>query len=275
MVPGRENSGAGFRAPIHRAPRLGAGRRPAAFSPPDPPRQTPAPGRAGMPAPLALLRRPHREERRRKQTPARRIDSIQFSRGIADGMVVFHHWMQLGGGSVSGLGVGCPLACYGAFGVGLFFVVGGLVMRHAMVPGRERATSFGVHRIVRLVPAYRFSMPLAAAVAGLSGKFALTRWTRPASPSRCSSSRTRISPGCLLAVPARAFPGCGGLRGVLPLLWPAGVGTWIGDRRVTPVASPGRGGIPGSPGRTGSRSRRGRGRPGTRRSRGGASCAPS
>lgn len=96
------------------------------------------------------------------------LEGVQYLRGIAAMMVVFHHARHEFGGAMS--------VIFGARGVEIFFVISGLVMMYSTRGGqlsagrplRERmgeAMLFWKRRIVRVVPLYWIALFLSAPLA--------------------------------------------------------------------------------------------------------------
>lgn len=96
------------------------------------------------------------------------LEGVQYLRGIAAMMVVFHHARHEFGGAM--------LVTFGARGVEIFFVISGLVMMYSTRGGqlatgrslRERmgeAMLFWKRRIVRVVPLYWIALFLSAPLA--------------------------------------------------------------------------------------------------------------
>ena len=97
---------------------------------------------------------------------AQLFEGIQYLRGIAAMMVVFHHARHEFGGAMS--------VTFGALGVEIFFVISGLVMMYstrAGMPGASQAWAdrwsetllFWKRRFVRVAPLYWFALLLSAA----------------------------------------------------------------------------------------------------------------
>jgi hypothetical protein len=105
------------------------------------------------------------------------LDGIQYLRGIAAMMVVFHHSRDEIGGAMS--------VTFGARGVEIFFVISGLVMMYSTQGGvlagghtfRERAAAsmlFWKRRFIRVAPLYWIALLLSAQFVY---RVDLTNWT--------------------------------------------------------------------------------------------------
>lgn len=98
--------------------------------------------------------------------PKRQIVWIQYLRGIAALMVVFHHSL--------GVGPGLPLHQhgleFGASGVALFFVLSGFVIFFSQGTKSDIRT-YTFHRIARVVPLYWFYLTGFAALCFASGSY--------------------------------------------------------------------------------------------------------
>ncbi len=94
--------------------------------------------------------------------PKRRtIEGIQYLRGIAAMMVVFHHVRYVFGDAVG-------WTTFGATGVDIFFVISGFIMAYMAPLSRFTAVErlydvrrFWLKRLVRIVPLYWVALPLA------------------------------------------------------------------------------------------------------------------
>jgi exopolysaccharide production protein ExoZ len=101
------------------------------------------------------------------------VESIQYLRGVAAMMVVFHHAAQALGPIRYGSWVE-----FGQFGVDVFFVISGFIIYLSVVQSQEGARAFLVKRIIRVVPLYwLFTLLLAAAVLTVPSLFKSTQLT--------------------------------------------------------------------------------------------------
>jgi exopolysaccharide production protein ExoZ len=98
--------------------------------------------------------------------PSPRLDgvlvSIQFLRGIAAMMVVWHHALEQMPGLKSGL-----FTNVGALGVDLFFVLSGLIMGVTAAGRATTPSQFVARRIIRIVPLY-WAVTLAITIGALA-----------------------------------------------------------------------------------------------------------
>lgn len=85
-----------------------------------------------------------------------KISSIQFFRGFAALLVVFHHIMQQFYGFERTNAIGDFFSDFGHFGVDIFFVISGFIMAYTL-HGREiTGIYFLKNRLIRILPAYYF-----------------------------------------------------------------------------------------------------------------------
>lgn len=80
--------------------------------------------------------------------------SVQYLRGLAAWMVVFHHYMQILFDFESTLFIAKMFSWYGGMGVEIFFVVSGIVMHRTATGRGYTASEFYRNRLIRIVPAY-------------------------------------------------------------------------------------------------------------------------
>jgi exopolysaccharide production protein ExoZ len=97
---------------------------------------------------------------RRPSPGSQVILPIQYLRGFAASMVVWHH----AAGQISGMSAQVPWA-FGTSGVDLFFVISGFIMVVTTSGGRVTPVEFWRRRIVRVVPLYWLLTLLMVAVA--------------------------------------------------------------------------------------------------------------
>ena len=93
--------------------------------------------------------------------PHRNFEYIQFLRGLAACMVVFHHlcWVFNHYRPGSRITAFHKLADVGAGGVDIFFCISGFVITYAarnMPPGTRSAKTFIIRRLERVMPPYWF-----------------------------------------------------------------------------------------------------------------------
>ena len=126
--------------------------------------------------PLGYCRRVERRFAGRAAESKTMIVSIQVLRGIAAWMVVFHHWLQMGRKAPGTNPLAHFFINYGQFGVDLFFVISGFVMRWSAPAQGVSHVAFMVNRIVRIVPAYWFFTLVLLFVAPLAPPLSVTQW---------------------------------------------------------------------------------------------------
>mgnify|MGYP000678130723 CR=1 FL=1 len=83
-----------------------------------------------------------------------KINSIQFMRGAAALLVVFHHVMQQFYGFERTNPIGNFFSDYGHFGVDVFFVISGFIMAYTLHGKKITGASFIKNRVIRILPAY-------------------------------------------------------------------------------------------------------------------------
>lgn len=83
-----------------------------------------------------------------------KINSIQFFRGFAALLVVFHHIMQQFYGFERTNAIGDFFSDFGHFGVDIFFVISGFIMTYTLHGKKVSGIYFLKNRLVRILPAY-------------------------------------------------------------------------------------------------------------------------
>lgn len=82
------------------------------------------------------------------------LNSIQTLRALAAWLVVFHHYMQVAHNFELTDTISVSLFKYGSIGVDLFFVISGFVIYLSASGKTQTPTTFAMHRIARIAPAY-------------------------------------------------------------------------------------------------------------------------
>lgn len=103
--------------------------------------------------------------------PGDRLDWLDYARFASALVVMLYHYLVVGtdpriARDVSGFGLAADIASYGPIAVFAFMLISGMVV--TQVAQQQDATTFAVHRIVRIYPLYLFAMIVTAAV-GLFG----------------------------------------------------------------------------------------------------------
>ncbi len=84
------------------------------------------------------------------------LNSLQILRGLAAWMVVFRHIVQSYFMEQVGSSFWIFFACYGAYGIDIFFVLSGFVMALVASKHQPSGVVFGVNRFFRVIPGYWF-----------------------------------------------------------------------------------------------------------------------
>ncbi|WP_439538278.1 acyltransferase family protein [Sphingomonas sp.] len=103
--------------------------------------------------------------------PGDRLDWLDYARFASALVVMLYHYLVVGtdpriAPDVSGFGLAAEIASYGPIAVFAFMLISGMVI--TQVAQQQDATTFAVHRIVRIYPLYLFAMILTASI-GLFG----------------------------------------------------------------------------------------------------------
>lgn len=103
--------------------------------------------------------------------PGDRLDWLDYARFASALVVMLYHYLIVGtdpriAPDVSGFGLAAEIASYGPIAVFAFMLISGMVI--TQVAQQQDATTFAVHRIVRIYPLYLFAVVVTAAV-GLFG----------------------------------------------------------------------------------------------------------
>ncbi len=112
---------------------------------------------------------------RRSSPGSQVILPIQYLRGVAASMVVWHH----AAGQIAGMSTLVPWV-FGGSGVDLFFVISGFIMVVTTADGRIGPVEFWRRRVVRVVPLYWLLTLLMVAVALLAPSLFKTLKVAPA-----------------------------------------------------------------------------------------------
>ena len=111
--------------------------------------------------------------------PGDRLDWLDYARFASALVVMLYHYLVVGtdpriAPDVSGFGLAAEVASYGPIAVFAFMLISGMVV--TQVAQQQDATTFAVHRIVRIYPLYLFAMIVTAAVGFFGPERFHTTW---------------------------------------------------------------------------------------------------
>ncbi|MCM5705032.1 acyltransferase family protein [Larsenimonas salina] len=95
--------------------------------------------------------------------------SVQGLRALAAWLVVFHHFMQVFFDFKASTLMGHLLSTRGQVGVDLFFIISGFVIYVSTAGKQMPTTTFLIHRIARIAPAYWLFTLITAAIIAFAG----------------------------------------------------------------------------------------------------------